>query len=268
MSILPPFFFTRLALTNEETAAPASPSRPTFNPSFDAGGVDVTGGGDLAGVGFVTAHSASLSTEDSLLRDGSGGGFTIYPGHAPRVPSSGASSVVAEATSGSFSDREDFLANARSHLGLGPTESCTYARAKVKRYKVTDVTALANAVSEVNPASQKITKMVGVNGANQAREGWVYVETSATVSGETVRVVHQIYPGDLILPPDGAVTLEAYSNPNGWDLAALISAKATVNGRYDVCRCTISVVSSQTALDGASDPSDPATPSAGVTAWT
>jgi hypothetical protein len=62
--------------------------------------------------------------------------------------------------------------------------------------------------------------------------------------------------------------LEAYSNPNNWDLAGLITAKATVNGRYDVCRCTLSVVASQAALDSASAPSDPATPSAGVTAWT
>ena len=269
MSSLPPFFFTRLAFLNLDAAPPAEPqARPTFNPSYDSGGVDVWQGSDMSGVTYTTEHSASSTTEDSLLRDTSGTGFAVYPGHAPRAPSSSAPSTVAEATSGSFTDRDDFLANARSHLSLGSSETCTYARAKIKRYKVTNVSSLAGAVSEVSPASKKISRMVGVNGASQMREGWVYVETSATVDGETVRIVHQIYPGDLILPPDGEVTLEAYSNPNDWDLAGLITAKATVNGRYDVCRCTISTVSSQGALDSASDPSDPATPSAGVTAWT
>ncbi|MCK6520999.1 serine/threonine protein kinase [Myxococcota bacterium] len=271
VSRLPPIF-TRLALT--DLAAPvrlpaATPRRDTFNPVYDAGGVDVWEDGDAAGVSYVTAHSASSTTEDSLLRDTTGAGATVYPGHAPRVPSSSAPSAVVEATTGGFTDRDNFLDGARGHLGLGSNESCTYARAKVKRYKVTDVSALAGAVSEVSPASKKITRLVGVNGANQMREGWVYVETSTTSNGETVRVLHQIYPADLILPPSGVLTLEGYNNSTSdWDLAGLITAKATVNGRYDVCRCTLSVVSSQAALDSASAPSDPATPSAGVTAWT
>ena len=168
MSTLPPFFFTRLALTDLAAAprAEAPPRRETFNPSYDTGGVDVWQGGDVSGVSYTTAHSASSTTEDSLLRDTSGTGFAVYPGHAPRVPSSSAPSTVAEATTGSFADRDDFLANARSHLGLGSSETCTYARAKIKRYKVTNVSSLAGAVSEVSPASKKISRMVGVNGAS------------------------------------------------------------------------------------------------------
>lgn len=236
-------------------------------PCWDGGNPAILVDGKLAGEAFVVDTNVSTMAEHALLRDTSTSTRARYPDSAPRLPNANAPDAVAAAASQPFNSLSAFKAGVRDHLSLASTENATYARAAARRFRVTNVSALAGSLSEATPASKKITKLVGVDGEDNPVEGWVYVEKAVTQGGDLLECqVHQLTPAGMVLAPSGTVTLEGFTNSNDWDLPAFISANAAVGMKYCRARCWISPVATTAELESAGSPSGPSTPS-GVENW-
>ncbi|MBK9367566.1 MAG: hypothetical protein IPN01_14810 [Deltaproteobacteria bacterium] len=240
--------------------------RDTFTPSTDAGTAEYKVGGDLAGLGHVDEQAPHTLHERLLLRDTSGSGYGSYPPQSPRLPGANPANVAVSERSAHYSDGDDFIDNVRSDLGLGSTDSATYARAVVRRFEVVDVTDLKNDLTETTPKSLAITRLVGTDSGENTVYGWVYTEKETVQGNKAIKQIHQFVPPTMLLPPNATMTLEDFDNTGDWDLMDLIEEKVQEGWQYSRCLCWYEAVDSQQELEAAGMPAAPATPN-GVVNW-
>ena len=240
--------------------------RDTFTPSTDAGTAEYKVGGDLAGLGHVDEQAPHTLHERLLLRDTAGSGYGSYPPQSPRLPGASPADVAVSERSAQYSDGDDFIDNVRSDLGLGSTDSATYARAVVRRFEVVDVTDLKNDLTETTPKSLAITRLVGTDSGENTVYGWVYTEKETVQGNKAIKQIHQFVPPTMLLPPNATMTLEDFDNTGDWDLMDLIEEKVQEGWQYSRCLCWYEAVDSQQELEAAGMPAAPATPD-GVVNW-
>lgn len=234
---------------------------------WDGGNPVTLVNGKLAAEAYIDDINASTMKEYMVMRDTGTSTYAIYPNHSPRTPGANPADATVSGASSPFTSVSGFLAGVRSNLGLGSTEEATYARASARRFRVTNVSALAGSLTEETPASKKLTKLEGKDAQNNDVVGWVYVEKATLVGGDIIQYqIHQLVPASMILPPTGTVTLKAFTNSSDWNLVDWITESAAVGMQY--CRgvCWVSIVATTSALQSASVPNGPGTPS-GVEDW-
>ncbi|MCB9761186.1 MAG: hypothetical protein H6739_15200 [Alphaproteobacteria bacterium] len=238
-----------------------------FTPATDAGTAEYKVGSQLAAIGHTDAPSSHTLYEHLMLVDTPATGYAVYPAQAPRLPGASPSDVDVVERGTQYANASAFIANVRGDLGLGSTDSATYARAAVRRFEVDDVSDLANDLSEVSPASLAISKLVGKDAEDNVVIGWVYTETATTVGSKAVKQVHQFIPPQLLLPPNEGLVIKDFDNTSSWDLQDLVNEKVQVGWQYSRCLCWYEEIDSQGELASAGMPSAPATPD-GVSDWT
>jgi len=235
--------------------------RSSFIPAFSAGSTNIKSGGVTAGIAYVEDSTDALATEDQLLLE------AVYPPPlAPRAGAgSGSATTAAHATT--FTNRANFLSNAWSTLGKPEPTSMRFARARIHRYRVTNVTTLASSLSEVTPAAKKITHLTGEDSNGNAVEAWVYVEKSQVIAGKLQRIIHQIGSPCLLLPPNGPVDIAKAASSGSKTLSQFITTYGTVGSLYVRGVCWISGISNNTQLQANSSLPPAGSSPNGVNDW-